>query len=231
MMGIISPIATDTNGNPVLTGSMQALGKDDFLQLLVAQLTHQDPLEPMDDTQFIAELAQFSSLEQLQNMNESINNSLAWDYLQMQTINNTMATSLIGRDIKATFNNIYLDEENLPKINYSTTDFASEVKIDILNMDGTVVRTLTQEDIEAGSNSIVWDGKDMNGNRLESGYYTISISATDSSGESFTPSTFVEGRVTGVLYRDGAAYLQVNGLEIALAEVTAIKDASLEDEG
>ncbi len=230
-MGIISPIATDTNGNPVLTGSMQALGKDDFLQLLVAQLTHQDPLEPMDDTQFIAELAQFSSLEQLQNMNESINNSLAWDYLQMQTINNTMATSLIGRDIKATFNNIYLDEENLPKINYSTTDFASEVKIDILNMDGTVVRTLTQEDIEAGSNSIVWDGKDMNGNRLESGYYTISISATDSSGESFTPSTFVEGRVTGVLYRDGAAYLQVNGLEIALAEVTAIKDASLEDEG
>ncbi|MEW5924335.1 MAG: flagellar hook capping FlgD N-terminal domain-containing protein, partial [Candidatus Zixiibacteriota bacterium] len=128
-MGIISPVATDSNGNAITTGSTQTLGKEEFLQLLVAQLTHQDPLEPMEDTQFIAELAQFSSLEQLQNMNESLGNSLDWDYLQMQTINNTMATSLIGREVQATFNNLYLDDDNLPKISYSTTDFASDVTI------------------------------------------------------------------------------------------------------
>ena len=230
-MGIISPVATDSNGNAITTGSTQTLGKEEFLELLVAQLTHQDPLEPMDDTQFISELAQFSSLEQLQNLNESLDNSLDWDYLQMQTINNTMATSLIGREVQATFNNIYLDDNNLPQINYSTTDFATDVTIEITNADGAVVRTLTQEDVAAGSNSIVWDGKDSDGNRLEEGYYTISVTATDANGDTFTPSTYVEGRVTAVYYRDGSAYLKVNGLEIALSEVTSIREVSSEDEG
>jgi len=227
-MGIISPIATDGNGNPIATGSAKVLGKDDFLQLLVTQLTHQDPMNPMDDTEFIAQLSQFSSLEQLQNMNEAINNSLEWDYLQMQTINNTMATSLIGKDVKASFNNLYMDDENLPKINYNNADYAESVKIEIMNMDGVVVRTLTQEDVAAGSNTIEWDGKDENGDRVAEGFYSVSISAIDGEGDSFTPSTFVEGRVNGVVYRNGSAYLQVNGLEIPLADVTSIEEAKEE---
>ncbi|MEW5924379.1 MAG: FlgD immunoglobulin-like domain containing protein, partial [Candidatus Zixiibacteriota bacterium] len=112
-----------------------------------------------------------------------------------------------------------------------TTDFASDVTIEISNIDGVVVRTLSQEDVAAGSNSIVWDGKDSDGNRLEAGYYTISITATDANGDTFAPSTYVEGRVTAVYYRDGSAYLKVNGLEIALSEVTSIKEVSTEDEG
>ena len=58
-MSFISPVATDTNGNPRDTGSMQSLGRDDFLQLLVTKLQHQDPLKPMEDSDFIAQLAQF----------------------------------------------------------------------------------------------------------------------------------------------------------------------------
>ena len=223
-MGIISPVATDANGNPMATGSAKTLGKDDFLQLLVAQLTHQDPLNPMEDKEFIAQLSQFSSLEQLQNMNEAINNSLEWDYLQMQTINNTMATSLIGKEVKSNGNNLYLDDENLPTINYTNAEHAESVTIQIMNMDGTVIRTLTQEDIAAGSNTIEWDGKDDNGERAAKGFYTVSVTATNGDGEDFTPSTFIEGRVNGVVYRDGSAYLQVNGMEIPLADVTSIEE-------
>ncbi|RKX32213.1 MAG: hypothetical protein DRP46_01620 [Candidatus Zixiibacteriota bacterium] len=230
-MGIISPVVTDSNGNPVATGSSQILDKDDFMTLLVAQMTNQNPLEPMDNTEFIAELAQFSSLEQMQNMNALLEQSLEWDYLQMQTVNNTNATSLIGREVQATFSNIYLDEDNLPQINYTSAEYAQSVTIEILNADGAVVRTLDMEDIAAGGNSIVWDGKDENGDRLESGFYTIQISAVNGEGESFTPSTYVEGIVDGVVYRDGSAYLQINGLEISLAEVTSIQAANEEDEG
>jgi len=230
-MGVISPIATDANGNPVDTGSMQTLGKDDFLKLLVAKLTNQDPLDPIEDEAFVADLAQFSTLEQMQNINNSLQNSLDWDYLQMQTINNTMATSLIGKKVHASFNNIYLDEDNTPQISFNTTEYAESVNIRIMSSDGTVVRTLTMEEAPAGTNSIPWDGRDESGQRVPQGYYTIEVSAVDASGESFTPSTFVEGKVTGVVYRDGSAYLHINGLEIPLADVTSIYDADYETEG
>lgn len=229
-MGIISPIGIDANGDPIKTGSMQTLSKDDFLQLLVAKLTHQDPLKPMDDEDFIAQLAQFSSLEQLQNLNEALANSLQWDYLQMQTINNTMATSLIGKEVKATFSNVYLDNDNRPNINYTTTEYAASIWVTIKDIDGAVVRTLTGEDVPPGNNSVIWDGKDENGKRLAEGFYTVDVSGVDANGGSISPSTYVEGRVTSVIYRDGSAYLQVNGLEIPLADVNAISAIDEDEE-
>jgi len=227
-MGIISPVAVDGNGQPIMTGASQTLGKDDFLKLLVTKLTHQDPLSPMDDEAFVADLAQFSSLEQLQNLNKALDDSLNWDYLQMQTINNTMATSLIGKEVKASYSNIYLDNDNRPTINFSTTEYAEKVEITIKNADGSVVRTLTSEAVPPGNNSIIWDGKDTNGNRLAEGSYQIEINGVDAEGNKITPSTYIQGKVTGVAYRGGSAFLQINGMEIALADVTAIYDVQKE---
>ena len=73
------------------TGSVQSLGKDEFLQLMVTKLQNQDPLNPMEDEDYIAQLAQFSSLEQLTNISDGLDESNEWDYLQMQSINNVMA--------------------------------------------------------------------------------------------------------------------------------------------
>ncbi|MBN2227390.1 MAG: flagellar hook capping protein [candidate division Zixibacteria bacterium] len=216
-----------TNG----TSDSSVLGKDDFLQLLVTQLTNQDPLEPMSDTEYIAQLAQFSSLEQLQNLNDSMEAGLNWDYLQLQTINNTMATNLIGKDVRATYSSVYLDDNNMPQINFTVDQYAAKVHIKILNEDGGVVRTLTMEDLVAGEHSIEWDGRDGNHNRMENGTYTISITATDADGDSLSPSTYIEGRVDGIVYRNGSAYLQIDGLEIGLSNVEAILEPRAEDEG
>ena len=158
-------------------------------------------------------------------MNTALENSLQWDYLQMQTINNTMATSLIGKGVKATFSGVYLSGDNSPKIQFTTDRLAANVKIEIKNSDGTLVRTLTEKNLPAGSTVINWDGKDENGERLGDGYYYVSITGYDASGDSFNPSTFITGKVNGVIYREGAAFLQVNGMEIPLSNVSEISES------
>lgn len=224
-MGVISPLGTDSNGELLTTGHLKELGKDDFLELLVTKLKNQDPLDPMDDEAFIAELAQFSSLEQLQNLNDALSNSLDYDYLQMQTINNTMATSLIGKEVKASYSDIYLDDINQPEIGYTLTDNAASVQISIMDADGNVVAQRTVEDVAAGNNSYQWDGKDDDGERLSDGYYSVEIDAYNADGGTLTTSVYVEGRVTGVVYYDGSAYLQVNGTEIPLSGVSEIQES------
>jgi len=221
-MGFISPIATDASGQPKQTGSTQSLGRNDFLQLLVTKLQYQDPLNPMEDEDFVAQLAQFSSLEQMQNIAEGITTSNEWDFLQMQSINNTMASGLIGKDVKATFSGIYYDGDSDPKITYTIDKFAEEVEFTITDSEGGVVATIRATDVAPGTSTIAWDGKDRLGNTVPAGAYDVSVSATDGAGEQFTPSLSLVGSVTAIMYRDGAAYLMVNGTEISLGDVSAI---------
>jgi len=118
-MGIISPIPTDTNGQPIKAAGMKSLGKDDFLQLLVTKMQNQDPLSPMEDEAFIAQLAQFSTLEQMNNISDGIATSNQWDFLQMQSLNNVMASGLIGREVTADFTGIYLEDGSDSTISFA----------------------------------------------------------------------------------------------------------------
>jgi flagellar basal-body rod modification protein FlgD len=229
-MSVITPLPTDFRGNPIATGSRKELGRNDFLNLLITQLTHQDPMKPMEDTEFISQLAQFSSLEQMQNINSSLGDALDWDYLQMQTINNTMATSLIGKEVKADYEGIYLGEDNQPKITFTTDQYARDIRVEIIDENGVTVRVLTQDDIPAGTNTITWDGRDSQGNRVTEGYYQVDITAYDAEDQAFSPSTFLQGKVEGVVYRNGSAYLQVEGVELPLSDITAIYEATSDDD-
>lgn len=224
-MGFISPVATDAQGNARQTGSMQSLGKDDFLQLLVTKLQNQDPLKPMEDEDFIAQLAQFSSLEQMNNIADGISTSNEWDYLQMQSINNVMASGLIGRDVKAEYSGVYVDATNTPQITYTMSSEADEVEFLILDGTGAPVARVTQDSVSEGVNTFMWDGTDDMGNRVDEGYYSIQATATTSAGTQIKPSLSLVGMVEAVVYRDGAAFLRVNGTEIPLGDISAIGEA------
>ena len=221
-MGVISPVRTDTNGNPLITGQTQSLGKDDFLKLLVSKLQNQDPLKPMDDQSFVAELAQFSSLEQMNNIAEGISKQNQLSYLQSQGLNNVMASGLIGKEVKAQFSTLTVDTDNRPTINYTLDQAASKMTLVIKNSAGEVVRTLSQSNVPTGVGAMVWDGKDEMGNRVSEGSYTVEASATTADGKSFKPALTLIGVVKQVIYRNGSAYLMVDGAEVSLGDVLGV---------
>jgi len=221
-MGFIAPVATNSDGTERVTGRLQALGKDDFLQLLVTKMQYQDPLNPLEDSDFIAQLAQFSSLEQMNNIADGIETSNDLDFLQSQSINNTMAAGLIGKDVKATYRGVYLEKDSDPTINYTTSKYAQEIEFTITDLSGATVATVTMEDVQAGVNQFTWDGKDSRGNRVDEGYYYVEAVATDADGNQFDPSLSLVGKVESISYREGTAFLRVNGTEVPLGDITAV---------
>ena len=230
-MSFISPIQTDTNGNPIDTGSMQTLGKDDFLKLLVSKLQNQDPLDPMSDESFVAELAQFSALEQMGNIADGIAEMNQLSYLQSQGMNNMMASSLMGKEVKAEFSTLTLNSGDKPNIYFTLDEAASDVTVAIKDASGKTIRTLTASDLAAGVGHITWDGKDTLGNRASAGSYSVTINATTASGETVDVDLNLVGIVDQVVYRDGAAYLVVDGVQVALGDVQGVGDVGTFSKG
>jgi flagellar basal-body rod modification protein FlgD len=201
--------------------STDYLGKEDFFELLIAQLKHQDPLEPLKDQEFIAQMAQFSSLEQLQNMNEAMGENVEWNMMMSQTINNTMATSLIGKEIVASSPAIALGAEGPASISFETGSFAASGNIHIYN-DAGLVRTIQVENLAAGKNSVEWNGRDSEGNRLPAGSYQYHIELTGLGGEPVRASHFLVGVVESIKYVQGQAFLDVGGALIPLSDVREV---------
>ncbi|MEA3297131.1 MAG: flagellar hook capping FlgD N-terminal domain-containing protein [candidate division Zixibacteria bacterium] len=221
-MSTVSDVTNIPGGVQQSTNISKELGKNDFLQLMITKLQYQDPLNPMEDEDFIAQLAQFSSLEQMNNIAEGISTSNEWDYLQMQSINNTMAAGLIGKDVKASYSGVFVDSDNTPRISYTMDQSASNVSFVIRNANNEVVATVEAQDVQAGVGSIEWDGCDDRGNRVDDGFYSVEATAVDIAGNTFTPRLSLAGRVESIIYRDGSAFLTVCGCEIPLGDVTAI---------
>ncbi len=198
----------------------QALGKDDFLKLLVTQLQNQDPLNPADSTQFVAQLAQFSSLEQLTN----VNNNLKTVQLYDQSINNAQAVSFVGKTIKASGSIFEIGTGQSHEIQYQLGENAAKVYVSITDSTGATVRKIEMDQMSAGNQSVVWNGADENGNAAAAGTYSFSVKAYNSNGDAMNTAAYVEETVTGIGYHDSSTYLQANGIEIpysAILEVTA----------
>jgi len=175
------------------TSKSQTLGQTDFLNLLVAQLKYQDPLNPSDPTEFTSQLAQYSQLEQLFNLNDSMD--------ELSTAQNNSerlsALSLMGQDVVVEGSDFNLAKDSV-QIGYKVDGTATAVKLNIQNAKGKTVATLTASDVSEGNHFLTWNGKDSSGNALDPGTYSIVIDATSGSGTSATVSPLVRSQVTGV---------------------------------
>jgi len=210
------------------TTSQQSLGKQEFLQLLVAQLKNQDPLSPLESQEFASQLAQFTSVETLTSIDENIQESSNTDLLLMQSIQNTMAASFIGKEVTAQMDDVYMETGKDTTLLYKLNSDAATVTVTVRNSAGKVVRTIVNNTLPAGENTVEWDGKDDNGNALASGKYTFSVAAEDDSGDAITATALFRAVISSVRYESGAAVLIAGGLEVAFADVMQISAAEWE---
>ena len=212
--------------------SSDELGKEQFLQLLVTQLQNQDPLNPMEDQEFIAQMAQFSSLEQLMNLNTSM------EGLTDATNNQQMfsATNYIGKYVTAVGNVVgktsttNADGTTVSEVTplyYSFNGPTAGATITVRNSSGSVVYV---ENLDAQSSGTIfkfqWDGKNNAGESVADGTYTVSVSGLDSSGEAVLCTPMVADKVSDIL-RDGSTiYLRLaGGQTMTLSDVELVSSS------
>lgn len=188
--GLFSSSST-TGSTSTAKDDKSVLGKEDFLSLLVAQMKNQDPLNPDDPTQFTAQLAQFSQLEQLFNLNGSMEN-LVTSY---QNADKLTAIGTIGKEVA--FNSDTLTFTGQPvTLGYQLDEKAAEVSI-ALKKDGSTVAILKGEELDKGTHYLTWDGLTSKGDAASSGDYSIVIEAKNYQGEYLQAGTVVRSIVTG----------------------------------
>ena len=149
------------------------LGKNDFLKLLVAQLQAQNPLDPQSAEDFSAQLAQFSSLEQLTNVNENLKQIESFE----QAVNNASLVNLIGKNVDSPGDRINYNTGETKTLNFSLSADAAQVEVDVFDSTGNKVTTLTLSNQTAGNNQALWNGNDGTGKPVQPGAYTFQVKA------------------------------------------------------
>lgn len=182
-----------------------------FLTLLTTQLMNQDPLDPMDSTEFTNQLVQFSQVEQSINTNQKLDDMLA---LQLGSLS-TVALGYVGMDVTYTSTEMNWDGAKPVTINYALEKNASVLKLNIYDEAGTLVRSMDAPKA-AGGQKVAWDGKDNAGNVLAEGTYKLKIDAADNDQKPITVSTAVSGNVRGIEAQNGVIFLLVGERAIAL---------------
>jgi flagellar basal-body rod modification protein FlgD len=207
------------------------MDKDAFLELMLAQLQNQDPLDPMDGTEYAAQLAQFTSLEQLTNLNDSMNKSIDSNYYLTQSINNTLTATLIGNDVKLASPTLQNLGDNEIEFGYKLPVGSSNIKVEVYNENGALVKTMDEGNKSSGNYKLSWNFFDDNGNKLPEGKYSFKVTATDSKGENVQIETYGIGTIDGVKFGENGTTLIVGGIEYNLADVIEILNNSSEGDG
>jgi flagellar basal-body rod modification protein FlgD len=216
----INQAATASSGQSTAKSKDDAImGKQDFLTLLVAQLQNQDPLNPDDPTEFTAQLAQFSSLEQLFTLNESMNN------LVTANANSDRLTTLstIGKDVAYTTSSFSFSGSPV-EIGYQLDGKASEVTLQ-LQLDGVTQATLKGTRLGAGNHYLTWDGLTKNGAVAPVGKYKIVVSAKAAEGATIAANPLIKSEVSGVdLGGDSGGTLITEAGEVPFNTIIGVYD-------
>jgi len=209
--------ASTINNYTSSTSGSNSLGEDDFLTLLVAQLEHQDPLDPQDNTEFIAQLAQFSSLEAQTSTNDKLDELIAAQSSNEQT----SAFSLLGQKVIVASDSLYLQGDSV-ELGFSLEQTTNEGTLNIFDEEGEVVNSLPLADLEEGSTFVNWDGTDTAGNPLPKGLYRMEINIIDAAGEAIETQPLIKVSVDGVDLDASGSILVTDAGNIPLSGISSV---------
>lgn len=215
----INPLNGGFGMNPSNSSNKPAEEKEDFLKLLVTQLRFQDPLNPMEGSDFAAQLAQFSSLEQLTNIHTKLDEGIEADLLAARSINNTMASTFIGKEVQAFDDRVMFDGTSEEKLHFYIPDYAARVSIEIRTAEGALIQRIEHTNLEAGLQSVEWNGRNMQNNLVPIGEYYYSVSATGRGNQGMAAQPLNVGIVEGVKFVDGNPVLQINSRDVDYGSV------------
>ncbi len=205
-------------------GGDESLDKQAFLKLLVAQLQYQDPLEPQENSEFVAQLAQFTSLEQTVGINDRLD-MLA---IQSQGLANTEVVNLVGKAATVRGQIATLSETGEPvPLRFSLGGPAEKVNITVRDESGRVVRNLELGPHKVGLvTNAIWDGKNDAGVLQPAGRYTIGVSAEAAGEVPVSVTQEVTGIVQSVSYTRGFPELTLdNGLAVPVADLLKVESS------
>ena len=185
--------------------SEQQLNQEDFFSLLSQQLAYQDPFEPVDNSEMIAQMASFTTAEgittmgtEFAGMSEILTSSQALE-----------ASSLVGKKVLTPSNQAYLPETGDASGSIETTTGAYNVMVNIEDTNGSVIRSISLGDIDAGKQRFSWDGLDSQGNRMPAGEYTLKATGVvNGQGEELTTESYAH--VESVSLGGGQAGVSLN---------------------
>ncbi|WP_421936193.1 flagellar hook assembly protein FlgD [Phenylobacterium sp.] len=198
---------------------------DTFLSLLTTQLKNQDPLAPMDSTQFTQQLVQMTGVEQQLLTNDLLEKLVANTGSGIST-----AVSLIGKEVRADSDQAALSGGKAEWV-YKLDRAATDVKVEVLDSKGRVVQTLAPTDNTAGEHTFKWNGKTANGSSAPDGVYSLRVTAKDSGGATVPTGIIAQGVVTGVQQVDGKTVVTINGAQIPWEKITLIRQAPTSEPG
>lgn len=202
-------------------GSKNKLGQQQFLQLLVAQMRHQDPINPLDGTEFASQLAQFNSVEQLIDVNGGLQSLKDSQEMMSASLTNSMAASLTGKQVKALTNEVHLNSGEDAAVHYKLKNSAARVEIIIKNESGNEVRRDQLAGVASGDNTWTWDGRNDAGAQMADGKYTVEVHAANE-GDEVDSLVYTQGVATKVRYTGNGVYLSVNNVDIPIGDVEEV---------
>ncbi|MBH3413605.1 MULTISPECIES: flagellar hook assembly protein FlgD [Pseudomonas] len=210
---------TATNSATSSATGGQALGKDAFLQLLVTQMQHQNPLDPQDNSEFVAQLAQFSSLEGITSLNQSVS-AITGAMASSQAL---QASSLVGRSVIVQNDKAIVDTADSFNAQFVVPQAISEAKITITDKDGNTVKTIELGEQKAGYSDFIWDGTNNKGEKVDPGTYTFAATTTVD-GKAVQMNTLLPAKVTSVSFNTtGEMVLNLAGVgKVSLSDVQTI---------
>lgn len=220
MSAIDSISSTTSNPSSGKDVTQLAGTKDEFLKLFMAQLQHQDPLQPKDGSDMVAQLAQFSSVEQAQQMNAQLSALTATE----SSTANASLSSLVGRQCSATVGDVNIeDPSKMPPIHVSSSSAITNASIVIKDANGKEIRRIA---IPAAGGTVQWDGRDANGALVQPGAYNVSV---DSGSSTSTVDATWQDRISSVELGTTGSRLKMDGITISPSSITSIGASTTTD--